>query len=135
MELLKQERFQIRTQQDIVIARQKVRSWAIEVGFSIVDQTKVVTAASELARNTLEYGGGGEMDIGLVKNDSNRDGLKIVFEDQGPGIKDVNLALKDGYTTGTGMGLGLSGSKRLMNEFNLETTVGKGTRVTVIKWK
>jgi serine/threonine-protein kinase RsbT len=117
------------------VIRQKVRGLATEVGFGLIDQTKVVTAASELARNTLDYGGGGDVDISIVKNETNRSGVCLIFEDNGPGIADVQLALTDGYTSGGGLGMGLSGSKRLMSEFRIETEVGKGTRVTVIKWK
>ncbi len=135
MTLMKEDRLPIVHQTDITFARKKVREWALEVGFGIVDQTKIVTAASELARNTLIYGGGGEMEIALLKNDNEKPGIRLIFADQGPGIADVKLALTDGFTSGGGMGLGLSGSKRLMNEFDLETQIGKGTRVTVIKWK
>ena len=135
MELAQDDHLFIKSQNDIVTARQKVRAWSLKIGFSLIDQTKVITAASELARNTLEYGGGGEMKITLLKDEKNTPGLKIVFSDQGPGISNVKLALTDGYSTGKGMGLGLSGSKRLMNEFNLETELGKGTRVTIVKWK
>jgi serine/threonine-protein kinase RsbT len=135
MQLLNQENFQIRTQNDIVIIRQKVRICAVKIGLGIVDQTKVVTAASELARNTLDYGGGGEMELCTLKNDLNKPGIRLTFVDQGPGISDIALALTDGYTSGKGMGLGLSGSKRLMNEFEIETEVGKGTRVIATKWK
>ena len=135
MQLLKEECFPIKTQNDIAIARKVVRLWATEASFGLLDQTKVTTAASELARNTLQYGGGGVMRIALVKGDTLRSGLQLIFEDQGPGILNVPLALTDGYTTGGGMGKGLSGSRRLMSEFFLETELGKGTRVTVIKWK
>lgn len=135
MDLVKSDRFPINTDRDIFIARKMVRDWVVEVGFGLVDQTKVATAASELARNTLQHGGGGEMEIALVTNDAHRSGIRLVFEDHGPGIEDINLALKDGYSTAGGMGLGLSGSKRLMSEFILETKPGKGTRVTVVKWK
>jgi serine/threonine-protein kinase RsbT len=135
MDLLKYERFPIRAQSDIVVVRQKVRSWTTEIGLGIIDQTKVVTAASELARNTLEYGGGGELEIAALKNETNKPGIRLTFEDHGPGIPDVNLALTDGYTTGGGLGMGLSGSKRLMSEFKIETEIGKGTRVIVTKWK
>ena len=135
MLLTKSERFPIRNQNDIVVVRQKVRIWATEMGFGLIDQTKVVTAASELARNTLDYGGGGEMELAALKNDNQKPGLRLVFEDQGPGIPNVDLALTDGYTSGGGLGMGLSGSRRLMNEFKLETEVGKGTRVTITKWK
>lgn len=135
MQVQRIERFPIRNQNDIVIIRQRVRTWATEIGLGLIDQTKIVTAASELARNTLEYGGGGEMEMASLKNETLRPGIKLVFEDHGPGIADVSLALTDGYTTGGGLGMGLSGSKRLVNEFNLETEVGKGTRISVIKWK
>ena len=114
--------------------RQVVREQAIALGFSLVDQTKLVTAASELGRNILNYGGGGEMQM-LRLADGHRMGLKLVFIDQGPGIPDVELALKDGYTTGGGMGLGLGGAKRLSNEFDIDTRPGAGTRVTITRWK
>lgn len=117
-----------------MLARQKVRQWAIELHFSLVDQTKLVTAASELARNTLNYGGGGEMTIEII-NSGTRSGLRLTFEDHGPGIADIDQALRDGFTTGSGMGLGLGGSKRLVNEFSIESEVGKGTKVTVARWK
>ena len=132
---LKAERLSLVTQNDIILARKKVREWSSEVGFTVVDQTKIVTAASELARNTVSYGGGGEMVISVVTNDQFKTGIQLVFEDHGPGIADIQLALTDGYTTGGGMGLGLPGSKRLMHEFNLETELGKGTRITITKWK
>jgi serine/threonine-protein kinase RsbT len=124
----------IASSSDVVLARQKVRQWAIEMKFTLVDQTKLVTAASELARNALEHGKGGQMMIEQVEN-SARNGLKLVFEDRGPGIMDVESALRDGYTTGGGMGLGLGGSKRLVNDFHIESEPGKGTRVTVVRWK
>lgn len=118
----------------MVIARQKVRQWAIELKFTLVDQTKLVTAASELARNTLDHGKGGDMMMEMVE-ELPKVGLKLTFEDKGPGIQDINVALRDGFTTGNGMGLGLGGSKRLVNEFHIESQPGKGTRVTVIRWK
>ena len=114
--------------------RQMVREQAIALGFSLVDQTKLVTAASERARNILNYGGGGEMQLARLV-DGHRTGLKLVFADQGPGIPDIELALKDGYTTGGGMGLGLGGAKRLSSEFHIETRVGAGTKVTITRWK
>ena len=117
-----------------MLARQKVRQWAIELRFSLVDQTKLVTAASELARNTLDYGGGGEMMIETI-NSGARSGLRLTFEDHGPGIPDIEQALRDGFTSGSGMGLGLGGSKRLVNEFSIESELGKGTKVTVARWK
>jgi serine/threonine-protein kinase RsbT len=121
-------------ERDIVAARQQVRRLAQQVKFSLVDQTKMVTAASELARNTVVYGGGGEMRWECV-NDGPRSGLRLAFEDKGPGIPDVDLALRDGWTSGSGLGIGLSGSKRLVNEFDLRTIVGEGTCVTITRWK
>jgi serine/threonine-protein kinase RsbT len=134
MSVLKREQLPIRNSTDVVIARQKVRQWAIELRFSLVDQTKLVTAASELARNALDHGQGGQMTLEVV-NGLARSGLKLIFEDNGPGIPDIEMALKDGFTTGSGMGLGLGGSKRLVNEFAIESAVGKGTKVTVLRWK
>jgi serine/threonine-protein kinase RsbT len=134
MTVLKREQLPLQNSTDIVVARQRVRQWAIDLRFSLVDQTKLVTAASELARNALDYGGGGQMTMEVV-NGLSRSGLKLVFEDNGPGIPDIDQALKDGFTTGSGMGLGLGGSKRLVNEFSIETQRGKGTRVTVVRWK
>jgi len=124
----------VRTAEDIVRMRHAVREQAIALGFSLVDQTKLVTAASELARNILNYGGGGEMQLARLV-DGHRTGLKLVFADQGPGIPDIELALKDGYTTGGGMGLGLGGAKRLSNEFHIDSKPGAGTRVTITRWK
>jgi serine/threonine-protein kinase RsbT len=123
----------IRTEADVVAARQAVRTWAVEAGFSLIDQTKLVTAASELARNTLVHGGGGAMRMEVLSQGGRR-GIRLVFEDQGAGIADVEQALRDGYTTGSGMGLGLGGSRRLVNEFDIATEAGKGTRVTVVMW-
>ena len=120
---------------DVVIkARQLVRECAIFQGLSLVDQTKLVTAASELARNTLVHGGGGEMRLQAL-NDGSRRGVKVVFLDRGPGIADVELAMKDGYTTRGGLGLGLSGSKRLVNEFEIDSAPGKGTTVSIVRWR
>jgi serine/threonine-protein kinase RsbT len=124
----------LQTDEDVVRLRQVVRECLVSIGFSLIEQTKMVTAASELARNTLRYGGGGESHILRVVNGSRR-GLVLSFIDQGPGIVDVTLALKDGYTTGGGLGLGLSGAKRLSDEFELETTPGIGTTVRITKWK
>ena len=124
----------LRTEVDIVQARHMVRKWAAELNFSLVDQTKIVTAASELARNTIVYGKGGEMQVNSLENGV-RKGLELIFTDQGPGIADMNLALKDGYTTGTGLGLGLSGAKRLSNDFEIVSKVGVGTKVTIRRWK
>jgi len=127
------ERLDIRNTQDVVRVRQRVRALAIDAGLSLVDQTKIVTAASELARNTLDYGGGGTVQMELV-NGAHR-GVRLIFEDEGPGIKDVEAALRDGFTTGDGLGLGLGGAKRLSSEFKIDTAVGKGTRVTIARWK
>jgi serine/threonine-protein kinase RsbT len=127
------ERLEVTTDQDVVRVRQLVRTVAVAVKLSLVDQTKVVTAASELARNTLVYGGGGTVRVDRVEN-GRRSGVRIVFTDQGPGIADLNLALTDGYTTGGGLGLGLSGARRLVDEFDIDTEVGKGTSITVTKW-
>jgi serine/threonine-protein kinase RsbT len=124
----------ITTDADIVRVRQRVRDVTVKLGFSLVDQTKLVTAASELARNTLVYGHGGTLRIDIVANDR-RQGVRLTFEDQGPGIADIELALKPGYTTGTGLGLGLSGAKRLSDEFELTSRVGEGTRVVIGRWK
>ena len=134
MSVLKCEQLPLNSSSDIVLARQKVRERAIELRFSLVDQTKLVTAASELARNALDHGNGGQMTLEIV-NGLSKTGLKLTFEDQGPGIPDIEAALKDGFTTGSGMGLGLGGSKRLVNEFSIESQVGKGTKVTVLRWK
>ncbi|MBM0231608.1 ATP-binding protein [Micromonospora sp. STR1_7] len=123
----------IRSDEDVVRVRQLVRSVAVAVKLSLVDQTKVVTAASELARNTLVYGGGGSVDVTIVDN-GRRKGVQIVFADSGPGIPDLDLALTDGYTTGGGLGLGLSGARRLVDEFQIETSAETGTRITVTKW-
>ncbi len=134
MEVQSSETLSISESEDIVLVRQAVRKKAVGLGFNLVDQTKIVTATSELARNTLEYGGGGTILIQTVQN-GRRGGLRLTFEDQGPGIADVALALKDGYTTGNGMGLGLSGAKRLSDEFEIETAPGKGTRVSILRWR
>jgi serine/threonine-protein kinase RsbT len=124
----------LRTQQDIVLSRQTVRRLAQALCFSLVEQTKMVTAASELSRNTLIYGGGGEMRWEVVSA-GGRQGLRVHFEDNGPGIPDVTAAMTDGWSSGTGLGLGLSGSKRLVNEFEIRTAVGEGTCVTITRWK
>lgn len=124
----------LRSGEDVVRLRQLLRERAVSAGFSLVDQTKIVTAASELARNTVQYGGGGEAQLTLVANGT-RVGVKLVFVDQGPGIADVELALKDGYTSGGGLGLGLGGAKRLSDEFHIDTVPGTGTTITITKWK
>lgn len=124
----------IKSQADIVYIRQSVRDWALKLKFSIVDQTKIITAASELARNTFEYGKGGTMKMEALTNGMKK-GLRLTFEDQGPGIPDMALALTDGYTSGNGLGMGLTGSRRLVNEFDIKSAVGEGTTVTITKWK
>jgi serine/threonine-protein kinase RsbT len=124
----------IASSEDVVGVRQAVRRRAVELGFNLVDQTKIVTAASELARNTLTYGGGGVMRLEIVQEGARR-GLRLVFEDEGPGIANIELAMKDGYSTAGGLGLGLSGARRLSNEFLIDSRVGEGTRVTITRWR
>lgn len=128
------ETLPLKNEADIVRARQTVRTWANEQGFSLVNQTKIVTAASEIARNTVTYGRGGTMQLEMVTGERERRGLRLVFEDHGPGIENIELALRDGYTTGGGLGLGLGGAKRLCNDFSIESSPGKGTRITLTKW-
>ena len=125
----------VKVQTDIVLVRQKVRLLTSELGFRLINQTKLVTAASELARNTLEYGGGGAVQLEIVEGAVGKVGLRLSFEDQGPGIPDLEVAMTDGYTSGHGLGMGLSGSKRLVDEFDIWTKVGEGTRVTVTGWR
>jgi serine/threonine-protein kinase RsbT len=134
MAVLRRDTRPISGQQDVVAVRQVVREWAVSMGFSLVDQTKVITAASELARNVLVYGGGGTLSLEAL-NDGSRRGLRLSFEDQGPGIADVEAALRDGYTTGGGLGLGLGGAKRLSNEFDIHSRPGEGTRVVITRWR
>ena len=134
MAILRSESLPIQSSSDVVLVRQAVRSAATELGFSLVDQTKIVTAASELARNTLDYGGGGALHLQTLV-DGMRKGLKLMFEDHGPGIADVQMALKDGFTTGGGLGLGLGGARRLVNDFDIQSKAGEGTRVTITRWK
>jgi serine/threonine-protein kinase RsbT len=134
MEPHKERVIRLSAENDVVAARQAVRSCAAELGFGLVDQTKLVTAASELARNTVVYGGGGEVLIEAVTKGM-RKGLRLTFSDKGPGIPDVELALRDGYTTGNGLGLGLGGAKRLANEFDIDSKPGAGTRVTITRWR
>ena len=124
----------VRTNDDVVMVRQATRNWSVELGFSLVDVTKMVTAASELARNTVIYGGGGTVRFERIEQNGRR-ALRLVFEDQGPGIADISQALKDGFTTGNGLGLGLSGAKRLVNDFDIWSEVGRGTRVSIGRWK
>lgn len=133
MVVQKQEMMLLQSTIDVSAARQKVRSWATELRFSIVDQTKIVTAASELARNTLIHGKGGKMIMEALEVDRKR-GLRLTFEDKGPGIVNLEEALQDGFTTGGGLGLGLGGSKRLVNDFEISSKVGDGTRIIVTKW-
>jgi serine/threonine-protein kinase RsbT len=130
----KSEIVAVSTPEDVVRVRQKVRREAVSIGFSLVDQTKIVTAASEIARNTLVHGGGGRMDMSVVKY-SGRTGLRLVFADEGPGIPDIARAMTDGFSTKGGLGLGLSGAKRLSNEFDVKSSPGQGTTVTLIRWK
>lgn len=134
MAVLRHETVQMRDSGDIVRVRQLVRQWALDAGFSLVDQTKIVTAASELARNTLDHGGGGTARLEAL-NDGARRGVRVGFEDRGPGIKDIEQAMKEGYTTGGGLGLGLSGARRLSNEFEIVSRAGEGTRVSITRWK
>ena len=134
MTVTRSESVPVRSQEDVVAVRQRVRSLAAEEGFRLVDQTKLVTAASELARNTFIYGGGGAGLIEIVENGGKK-GLRVTFEDRGPGIADIALAMKDGYTTGGGLGLGLSGAKRLSNEFEIDSRLGEGTRVSILRWR
>jgi serine/threonine-protein kinase RsbT len=128
------ESLPLTTSEHVVVARQSVRQRAVELGFSLVEQTKIVTAASELARNTIQHGGGGLLTIEVVA-DGIRRGLRLRFEDEGPGIADITLAMKDGYSTGGGLGLGLSGAKRLSSEFSIDSAPGRGTRIAITRWK
>lgn len=129
------ESIPVRSSEDVVKVRQAVRSRAMDLGFSLVEQTKIVTAASELARNTLTYGGGGEARLERLYDGPKRMGLRLTFEDRGPGISNIELALTDGYTTGGGLGLGLGGAKKLSHEFDIWSQPGAGTRVTITRWK
>jgi serine/threonine-protein kinase RsbT len=132
--VVRNEQRDILTAEDIVMVRQAVRQRAVELGFNLIDQTKIVTAASELARNTLQYGGGGRLVIESVEQGGRR-GLRLTFEDEGPGIPDIEMALRDGYSSRGGLGLGLSGARRLSNEFHIESRPGAGTRVTIARWR
>jgi serine/threonine-protein kinase RsbT len=133
MAVLSTEQLPVKAEPDVVAARRRVREVSSQIGFSLVDQTKVVTAASELARNTIIYGGGGTMKVETLNGP--RSGLRLTFEDRGPGIADIDMALRDGFTTGSGLGLGLGGAKRLVNEFEIDSRVGEGTRITITRWK
>ena len=134
MTVLADDVLPLRSAADIVAVRQLVRARAIEVGFGLVEQTKIVTAASELARNAVDHGGGGNARI-QVLNEDTRQGVRMIFEDHGAGIPDVELALRDGYSTGTGLGLGLGGARRLMGEFDIQSKPGEGTRVSAVRWR
>lgn len=134
MTVIKSETVPVRSEGDIVNVRQMARAWSTACKFSLVDQTKMVTAASELARNAVIYGGGGTARFELL-NDGARSGLRLTFEDQGPGISDIDRALTDGYTSGSGLGLGLGGARRLVNEFDIRSEPGKGTTVMIARWK
>ena len=134
MAVLKDETAPLRSSEDVVRVRRIVRDWAVSLGFSLVDQTKVVTAASELARNVIVHGGGGDFRIESLNNDARR-GLRLTFSDEGPGIVDMERAMKDGFTTGEGLGLGLGGAKRLVNEFLIDSQPGRGTTVIITRWK
>ncbi|MGZ5445552.1 MAG: anti-sigma regulatory factor [Thermoanaerobaculia bacterium] len=134
MQTTKTETASVSSSADVVRVRHLVRRWAVELGFTLVEQTKIVTAASELARNMIDYGGGGILLLESL-DDGIRKGLRLVFEDQGPGIADIQAALRDGHTTGSGMGLGLGGAKRLSNEFDIRSAPGQGTRVAITRWK
>jgi serine/threonine-protein kinase RsbT len=134
MQIAKSEKLPVRAGTEVVSVRHAVRKCAVELGFSLVEQTKIVTAASELARNMVDYGKGGTVTIEVL-DDNIRKGVRLIFEDHGPGIPDVAAALRDGFTSGSGMGLGLGGAKRLSNEFDIRTAPGEGTTVTIVRWK
>ena len=134
MPVLLSDRRSIQSSDDVVGIRQTVRQRAVELGFNLIDQTKIVTAASELARNTVQYGGGGHVVVEAIEEGGRR-GLRLTFEDTGPGIADVELAMRDGYSSGGGLGLGLSGARRLSNEFHIDTRPGQGTRITIVRWR
>ena len=132
--VLNKDKMIIIKEQDVVPFRNRVKEYAVKIGMSLVNQTKLITAASELVRNMLKYGGGGETLIEVVSK-GRENGIRLVFEDKGPGIKDISLAMKDGYSTGKSLGLGLPGARRLVSEFEIKSEVGTGTTVTVVKWK
>jgi serine/threonine-protein kinase RsbT len=130
----KEASFELRSSADVVAARRGVREWAQELDLGVLDLTRVVTAASELARNAVVHGGGGSMRLQVVRAEG-REGIRAIFTDHGPGIREIELAMKDGYTSGAGMGVGLPGAKRLVNEFDLSSTPSEGTCVTIVRWK
>jgi serine/threonine-protein kinase RsbT len=134
MQIAKSETIEVRSAAEVVSVRHVVRKWAVDLGLSLVEQTKIVTAASELARNMVDYGGGGKVTLDHL-DDGIRRGLRLTFADQGPGIPDIDLALRDGYTSGSGMGLGLGGARRLSNEFSIQSAPGQGTRIAITRWK
>jgi serine/threonine-protein kinase RsbT len=134
MEISKTESISVRSSAEVVAVRHAVRKWAVDLGFSLIEQTKMVTAASELARNMVDYGGGGVMHLDMLQ-DGGRKGLRLKFEDQGPGIADIEQALRDGFTSGGGMGLGLGGARRLANDFAIVSKPGEGTQVMITRWK
>ena len=134
MAVIRNETHPVRSSEDVVLVRKKVRDWAIQAGFSLVDQTKIVTAASELARNMVQHGNGGAVRLESLNNDVRR-GLRLTFEDEGPGIADIALAMRDGFTTAGGLGLGLGGAKRLSDEFAIDSEPGRGTRIVIARWK
>ncbi len=133
--VLKSENMSVRSSEDVIRVRQFVRVWALELGFGLVNQTKFVTATSELARNMLDFAGGGTVRLEMLDTSNHRQGLRLIFEDHGPGIADIDQAMKDGYSTGMGLGLGLGGSKRLVDEFEITSRLGEGTLVKITSWK
>lgn len=130
----KEQELRLASPEDVVLVRQAVRQWAADLGFSLVNQTKLVTAASELGRNAVLHGGGGSARIETVSRNG-RSGIRVTFEDSGPGIANIEQAMKDGFTTGSGLGLGLGGAKRLSDEFEIQSRVGEGTRICVVRWR
>ena len=132
--VLTSEQIELRSSDHVVTVRQAARKYAVQLGFNIVDQTKIVTASSELARNTVDYGGGGIATIEVLQDDR-KSGVRLIFEDQGPGIPDIERALTDGYTSGNGMGLGLGGARRLSHEFDIDSKPGEGTKITIVRWR
>ncbi len=134
MQIIKREVLKINQEQDVVLVRKLARDYANDLRFSMTNQTKLVTAASELARNIIKYAGSGTVELNIIQNEY-RDGIQMIFKDQGPGIADIPKVMAGGYTTGGGLGLGLSGSKKLVNEFNLQSVVGEGTCIKLILWK